>query len=86
MPNGELVQMGKDMESLKDDLSDLKYTLLNPEDGVIVKTNMNTSFRLWKEQEFLSRISVLPVAVSIALVVFISWSAHKQFCLSLQSK
>lgn len=45
MPNGELVQMGKDMESLKEDLSDLKYTLLNPEDGVIVKTNMNTSYR-----------------------------------------
>ena len=44
MPNGELVQMGKDMEALKEDLSDLKYTLLNPEDGVIVKTNMNTSF------------------------------------------
>ena len=45
MPNGELVQMGKDMEALKEDLSDLKYTLLNPEGGVIVKTNMNTSFR-----------------------------------------
>ncbi len=45
MPNGELKQMQKDMENLKEDMSDLKYTLLNPEDGVIVKTNINTSFR-----------------------------------------
>ena len=27
-------------------MSELKYTLLNPEDGVIVKTNQNTEFRL----------------------------------------
>ena len=26
-------------------MSELKYTLLNPEDGVIVKTNQNTLFR-----------------------------------------
>lgn len=45
MPNGELVQLQKDMTSLKEDLSDIKYTLLNPEDGVIVKTNQNTDFR-----------------------------------------
>ena len=35
----------KDVKELKDDMSDLKYTLLNPEDGVIVKTNMNSAFR-----------------------------------------
>lgn len=45
MPNGELKVMQKDMHSLKTDVSDLKYTLLNPEDGVIVKTNENTTFR-----------------------------------------
>lgn len=45
MPNGELKQMQKDVESLKEDMSDLKFTLLNPEDGVIVKTNQNSSFR-----------------------------------------
>ena len=45
MPNGELKQMQKDMESLKDDVSDLKYTLLNPDNGVIVNTNKNTEFR-----------------------------------------
>ena len=44
MPNGELKQMQKDVEALKQDMSDLKYTLLNPEDGVIVKTNQNTSY------------------------------------------
>ena len=45
MPNGELKQMQKDMEDLKDDISDLKFTLLNPENGVIVNTNKNTEFR-----------------------------------------
>ena len=45
MPNGELKQMAKDFENMKDDLSDLKYTLLNPENGVIVNTNKNTDFR-----------------------------------------
>ncbi len=45
MPNGELKQMQKDMESLKDDVSDLKFTLLNPDNGVIVNTNKNTEFR-----------------------------------------
>jgi len=45
MPNGELKQMQKDMEDLKEDISDLKYTLLNPDNGVIVNTNTNTEFR-----------------------------------------
>ena len=45
MPNGELKVMMKDVKGLKDDMSDLKYTLLNPEDGVIVKTNQNSAFR-----------------------------------------
>ena len=45
MPNGELKQMQADMTDLKDDISDLKYTLLNPDNGVIVKTNQNTAFR-----------------------------------------
>lgn len=47
MPNGEFHQMMEDMKELKDDISELKYTLLNPEDGVIVKTNKNT---WWREQ------------------------------------
>lgn len=45
MPNGELKQMQRDIESLKEDISDLKYTLLNPDNGVIVNTNKNTEFR-----------------------------------------
>lgn len=45
MPNGELKQMAKDFEKVKEDLSDVKYTLLNPDNGVIVNTNKNTSFR-----------------------------------------
>ena len=50
MPNGELKQMQKDMESMKDDMSDMKYTLLNPENGVIVNTNKNTDFRIERER------------------------------------
>ena len=46
MPNGELKQMAKDFEDMKEDLSDLKYTLLNPDNGVIVNTNKNTDFRV----------------------------------------
>jgi len=45
MPNGELKQMQKDMQDLKEDISDMKYTLLNPDNGVIVNTNKNTDFR-----------------------------------------
>ncbi len=45
MPNGELKALVDDVKELKDDMSELKYTLLNPEDGVIVKTNQNTQYR-----------------------------------------
>ena len=45
MPNGELVQLQKDVAALTESFSEIKYTLLNPEDGVIVKTNQNTQFR-----------------------------------------
>lgn len=45
MPNGELKQMQKDLSELKDDMSDMKFTLLNPDNGVIVNTNKNTDFR-----------------------------------------
>lgn len=45
MPNGELKAMQRDMCALKEDVSDLKYTLLNPDNGVIVNTNKNTEFR-----------------------------------------
>jgi predicted nucleic acid-binding Zn-ribbon protein len=45
MPNGELKQMQKDMEELKEDISEIKHTMLNPETGVVVNTNKNTDFR-----------------------------------------
>ena len=50
MPNGELKAMLEDVKELKDDMSELKYMLLNPENGVIVKTNQNTAFRRKMEQ------------------------------------
>lgn len=45
MPNGELKLLVDDMKDMKADISELKYMLLNPEDGVIVKTNQNTAFK-----------------------------------------
>jgi len=51
MPNGELKQMAKDFEKMKDDVSDLKFTLLNPDDGVIVNTNRNTENRVYHENK-----------------------------------
>lgn len=46
MPNGELSQMQADMRDLKEDISEMKYTLLNPDNGVIVNTNKNTEHRV----------------------------------------
>ena len=62
MPNGELKQMQKDMEKVTQDLSDLKFTLLNPDNGVIVNTNKNTEFRQSlqaEEKEFQSKLMEL---------------------------
>ena len=50
MPNGELKSMVEDMKEMKEDVSELKYMLLNPEDGVVVKTNQNTAFRRKMEE------------------------------------
>ena len=60
MPNGELKQMAKDFENMKEDISDLKYTLLNPDNGVIVNTNKNTEYRLelqGNEKDFREQMS-----------------------------
>jgi hypothetical protein len=58
MPNGELATMQNNIEilknnqnSMKEDLSDLKKKLLDPENGVIVKVNENTKFRLSEERK-----------------------------------
>tara|TARA_R100000734_G_C3231290_1_gene39214 strand:- start:48 stop:404 length:357 start_codon:yes stop_codon:yes gene_type:complete len=46
MPNGELKQMVKNQEEMKNDISELKYMLLNPDNGVVVNTNKNTEYRM----------------------------------------
>jgi predicted RNA-binding protein with EMAP domain len=51
MPNGELKQILESQREMKEDISELKYTLLNPEDGVIVKVNKNTDFRKSSEKK-----------------------------------
>tara|TARA_B110000285_G_scaffold213922_1_gene258726 strand:- start:75 stop:425 length:351 start_codon:yes stop_codon:yes gene_type:complete len=50
MPNGELKVMIDGMKEMKEDVSELKYMLLNPEDGIVVKTNQNTEFRKRTEE------------------------------------
>jgi len=45
MPNGELKRIEKIVNEMKDDMRDMKKTLLDPNDGVIVQTNKNTEWR-----------------------------------------
>lgn len=58
MPNGEFKAMARDIQELKvsyqdikEDVSDIKYTLLNPEDGVIVKVNKVSEWKTNKEKK-----------------------------------
>jgi hypothetical protein len=58
LPNGELKRMEESVRDLRDnyneiktDVSDIKYTLLNPEDGIIVRVNKNTDFRYEREEK-----------------------------------
>lgn len=57
LPNGDLkiIQLGMEdlknsQSEMKKDLSDLKRKLLDPDDGVIVKVNENTKFRVEQEK------------------------------------
>jgi|TARA_R110000803_G_scaffold210433_1_gene282182 hypothetical protein len=56
LPNGELKRMEESVRdlrdnyaSLKEDTADIKFTLLNPEDGIIVRVNKNTEYRQDRE-------------------------------------
>ena len=58
LPNGELKRMEESVRdlrdnyaSLKEDVSDIKYTLLNPEDGIIVRVNKNSDWRREREEK-----------------------------------
>jgi hypothetical protein len=59
MPNGDLKHLQDgieglrlDQKSLRDDISDIKKKLLDPDDGVIVKVNENTKFRIQEEDRY----------------------------------
>jgi phosphoribosylformylglycinamidine (FGAM) synthase PurS component len=59
MPNGELKHLQttmedlkKDQRSMKDDISDMKKKLLDPETGVVVKVNEKTKYRLSEENRY----------------------------------
>ena len=58
LPNGELKRMEEAIHDLRDnyttlkeDVSDIKYTLLNPEDGIIVRVNKNSDWRKEREEK-----------------------------------
>jgi len=58
LPNGELKRMEESVRDLRDnyttlkeDVSDIKYTLLNPEDGIIVRVNKNSDWRKEREEK-----------------------------------
>jgi len=59
IPSGELKilensidEMRESQKSMKEDLSELKKKLLDPNDGVIVRVNENTKFRIQEEDRF----------------------------------
>jgi len=59
MPNGEIKHLQdsiedlrRDQKSLKEDISDIKKKLLDPETGVIVRVNENTKFRMQEEGRY----------------------------------
>ncbi len=59
MPNGEIKilqtsmdDLKREQKSIKDDMSDIKKKLLDPDDGVIVKVNENTRFRMQEQDRY----------------------------------
>ena len=59
LPNGEIKvlktnidEMKESQKAMKEDLSDIKKKLLDPNDGVIVKVNENTRFRIQEENRY----------------------------------
>ena len=59
MSNGEIKHIQdsiedwrRDQKALKDDISDIKKKLLDPETGVIVRVNENTKFRMSEEGRY----------------------------------
>lgn len=45
LPNGELKAIQRDIESMKDSISEIRDVLLNPETGIVVRVNKNTEYR-----------------------------------------
>lgn len=52
LPNGQFKILLNTVYDMKEDISDLKFTLLNPEDGVIVRTNKSLETINYLEREF----------------------------------
>lgn len=52
LPDLDKKQVTTTLEKVEKDIRELKILLLDPEDGVIVKVNKNTGFRLEEEEKF----------------------------------
>jgi len=51
LPNGNIVNIEKTVESIQKDMKEIKKTILNPETGIIVRVNKNTEWREEREEK-----------------------------------
>lgn len=52
LPNLDKKQVTITLERIERDIKELKLLLLDPEEGIIVKVNKNTGFRLEEEEKY----------------------------------
>lgn len=65
LPNGELKSLASDVKVLKEDMSELRKILLNPENGIVVKTNKNSESIIRSDQEYIEIRKQLQEVVSL---------------------
>jgi hypothetical protein len=51
LPNGNIVNIEKSVDSIQKDMKEIKRTILNPESGIIVRVNKNTEWREEREEK-----------------------------------
>lgn len=45
LPNGNIIRIEQTIKAIQDDIREIKKTILDPENGIVVKVNKNTEFR-----------------------------------------
>lgn len=51
LPNGEIVALGQDVKQVKEDITELKKRLLDPEDGIVVRVNKNSERTVFQDAQ-----------------------------------